>query len=158
MTRTHIISLALAIGLAAPTAALAADGRVTAPINAFIAAFNKGDVKAAEATHTADVVIIDEPPPFRWVGPGAFQKWVADLAADEKKIGRSDGAVALGGVKREEVAGDTAYVSVAATYAFKDKGVPMQEPSEMTFSLRKTAAGWKISGWTWTGPRPIPRK
>jgi ketosteroid isomerase-like protein len=155
--KTHIIGLTLALSLTAPGAALAADAQVEAPIRAFMAAFNKGDVKAAEATHTADVVIVDEPPPFVWKGPGAFQAWVGDLLADEKKIGRSDGAVTLGDVKREEVDGDHAYVIVEATYAFKDKGVPMKEPSQMTFGLRKVGGAWKISAWTWTGPRPIAR-
>ena len=154
--KTHIIGLALALSLAAPGAALASD-QVEAPIRGFIAAFNKGDVKGAEAMHTADVVIVDEPPPFRWIGPGAFGKWVADLLADEKKIGRADGGVTLGAFKREEVDGDHAYVVVEATYAFKDKGVPMKEPSQMTFGLRKVGGAWKIAAWTWTGPRPIPQ-
>ena len=155
---TRIVGFSLALSLLAPGAALAANAQVEAPIRAFVAAFNAGDIKAAEATHTADVIILDEPPPFRWIGPGAFQKWVADLTADEKKIGRSDGAVSLGAFKREEVAGDHAYVIVEATYAFKDKGVPMKEPSQMTFGLHKVGGAWKISAWTWTGPRPIPRK
>jgi len=54
------------------------------------------------------------------------------------------------------VSGQTAYVVVAATYTFKQKGVAMREPAQMTFSLAKEAAGWKIAGWTWTGPDPVP--
>jgi hypothetical protein len=34
----------------------------------------------------------------------------------------------------------------------------MHEPAQMTFALSKTAEGWKIAGWSWTGPDPTPAK
>jgi hypothetical protein len=43
---------------------------------------------------------------------------------------------------------------VPAVYAFKEKGVALREPSQMTFVLKKGASGWLIHGWTWTGPKP----
>jgi ketosteroid isomerase-like protein len=156
--KSYLTALAAAVALLAPGVAQAADATLNAPIQAFTAAFNKGDLKAAEATQTADVIIIDEPAPFRWIGPGAFQHWVADLDKDEKARGRSEGRVALGAVKREEVAGDAAYVIVEADYIFKEKGVPKHEPSQWTFALRRVAGAWKISGWTWSGPRAQPHK
>ena len=151
-------SAVAALILVIPGAALAADSATMVPIRQFISAFNKGDLKAAEAAHTADVIIVDEPAPFLWKGPGAFKAWVADLERDEKARDRTDGAVTLGQTRREEVAGDAAYVIVDADYAFKDKGAPMHEPSQMTYRLTKTSEGWKISSWTWTGPRAQPRK
>jgi ketosteroid isomerase-like protein len=147
-----------ALGLLTPAAALAADAQVTATIHQFIDSFNKGDIKAAEATQAADVVIVDEPPPYVWKGPGAFQAWLGDLDRDAKAHGQTDQSVTLGAPAREEVSGDNAYVIVPATYAFKEKGVAMREPSRMTFALKKTAEGWKISAWTWTGPRATPAK
>lgn len=156
MQRLLVVAIC-AFGLLAPGAALAADPQVMAPVRQFIESFNQGDVKAAEATHAADVVIVDEAPPFVWKNPGAFQAWLASLTKDDKARGRTDGAVALGEPTREEVAGDAAYVVVPAEYTFKEKGVAMHEPSQMTYALRKTATGWKISSWTWTGPAPTPR-
>jgi hypothetical protein len=64
----------------------------------------------------------------------------------------------LGAVKREVVSGATGYVVMEATYTFKQKGVAMREPAEMTFALKKSAKDWKIAGWTWTGPDPVPAK
>ena len=154
--RHQLLGLALAISLAAPGFARAADSDVSAPVRQFIAAFNVGDLKAAEATHAADAIIIDEPPPFIWRGPGAFQAWLGDLAKDDAARGRTDGHVTLGAPKREEVAGEAAYVIVPVDYAFKDRGVALHEPSQMTLTLRKTSAGWKITSWTWTGPRGQP--
>ena len=50
--------------------AQAPDPQVMAPIEKFMTAFNKGDIAGAEATHAAgaDLVILDEVPPFLWRG------------------------------------------------------------------------------------------
>jgi hypothetical protein len=144
---------------AVPSAAMAANAQLEAPIHQFIDAFDKGDLKTAAATHLASgVSIIDEVAPFAWNGPKAFTTWAADLGRNDKAAGVSGEAVTLGAVTREVVSGQTAYVIFAATYAFKQKGVAMREPAQMTFAMRQTAQGWKIAGWTWTGPDPTPAK
>ena len=43
-----------------------------------------------------------------------------------------------------------------ATYTFKQNGAPMRETAQMTFVMARTADGWKIAGWTWTGPEAAP--
>ena len=126
----------------------------TATVSEFINSFNKGDAKAAEATHTADAVIIDEFAPHRWVGPGAFQAWSAALDKDGKAKGQSNQHVGLGKADRVLVDGDSAYVVVPATYTYKEKGKPIVETAHMAFSLAKGADGWKINGWTWAGTVP----
>ena len=56
---------------------------------------------------------------------------------------------------RAEGTGDRGYVVIEAFYEFKQKGEAMNEdPSFMTFALQKTAAGWRINGWTWSGSTP----
>ena len=126
-----------------------------ASINKFLEAFNKGDMAGAAATHAsgADLVIIDEVPPFIWRGAQAFQTWAADLERHDKKQGIADQKVSLGVVTRVEVDGAGAYVVVPSVYTFKERGVAMQETAQMTFSLKKGAGGWLIHGWTWTGPK-----
>jgi hypothetical protein len=64
--------------------------------------------------------------------------------------------MALGKTIREETSGDRAYVVVATEYTFKQKGVAMREPSQMTFALAQQAAGWRIIGWTFAGPKAEP--
>jgi hypothetical protein len=32
----------------------------------------------------------------------------------------------------------------------------MREPSQMTFALKKDGNGWRITGWTFAGPKPVP--
>jgi ketosteroid isomerase-like protein len=150
-----------AAGLAAASissAAMAADAQVEAPIHQFIDAFNKGDIKGAAATHLASVSIVDEFAPHIWQGPNGFMAWAGDLMADAKAHGQTGNTVKLGALKREVVSGDAAYVIVAATYSYKQMGAAMREPGQMTYALKKTAEGWKIAGWSWTGPNPTPAK
>lgn len=145
--------------LSMASAAAAADPQLAAPIHQFIDAFNKGDGKTAGATHlAAGVSIIDEVPPYLWEGPKAFETWAADLAKNDAAAGITEEKVTLGAVTREVASPDTAYVIVAATYTFRQKGVAMREPAYMTFALKKDSGAWKIAGWTWTGPDPVPAK
>ena len=146
--------MCLLMGVAA--GAQTPDPQVIAPIQKFIDSFNKGDSAGAAATHAAeaDLVIIDEVPPFLWRGARAFQLWSTDLDNDAKKHGLTDPMVKLGAPTRTEVNGDQAYVVIPAVYTFKERGVAMRESAQMTFALRKGPGGWLIHGWTWTGAKP----
>jgi ketosteroid isomerase-like protein len=144
--------------LAAPASAQTPDAEVMAPIQKFMDSFNKGDAAGAAATHaaTADLVIIDEVPPYVWHGAKAFQAWSADLESDAKKNGITEPMVTISKATRIEQNGDRSYVVVPAVYTFKQRGTPMRETAQMTFVLKKGASGWLIEAWTWTGPKPRP--
>ncbi len=133
-----------------------ADPTLMAPIQKFIDSFNKGDVAGAAATHVpgADLAIIDEVPPYLWRGAQAFQTWSADLESDAKKNGIAEPLVTISAATRTETNGDHAYVVVPAVYTFKQRGVAMREAAQITVVLRKSAGGWLISAWTWSGPKP----
>lgn len=148
--------LCLCLGSAAGVQAQGTDPQVVAPIKKFIDAFNKGDMAGAAAAHASDVVIVDEVPPYLWRGAQALQTWAAALEADSKKNGMSEEKVTLGAATRVEVNGNDAYVVTPAVFTFKQKGAAMRESAQMTFVLKKEAAGWLIHSWTWTGPRPKP--
>jgi ketosteroid isomerase-like protein len=147
--------VALACSIAGSVHAQSADPQITAPINKFMEAFNKGDAAGAAATHLsdADLTIVDEVAPFSWHGAKAFQSWAGDLEADAKKSGITDQKVTVKAPTRVETAGDSAYVVVPSVYEFKLNGVAMRETAQMTFVMKKGASGWLIHGWTWTGPR-----
>ncbi len=161
MISTHrwLAFTAAACGLAlAPASAQAAPAAPSpaATVRAFIGAFNKGDMKTAEATHVAAPSILDEPPPHLWTGAGAFMGWAGDLQKDAMAHGQSGNKVTLGKVARQQIDGDSAYVVVPATYTYKEKGVAMTESAKMAFSLTKDGDAWKIAGWAWAGT--IPQK
>ena len=154
LTLGAVVCLLVATGAAMP-AQTTTDPQMMAPINTFMEAFNKGDMAAAAATHsaTADLVIIDEVPPFRWQGAQAFQAWAGDLDADAKNRGMTEPKVTIRPATRVETSGSDAYVIVPAVFTFKEKGAAMRATAQMTFVLRKETAGWLIHGWTWTGAR-----
>jgi hypothetical protein len=152
------LTVAAVVGvlMSAPAGAQTPDPQLTAPIQKFMDSFNKGDIAGAAATHAAgaDLVIIDEVPPFVWRGPKAFQAWSTALEAASKQAGITDQMVTIKAPTRVESSGDSAYVIVPAVYSYKEKGVAMTESAQMTFALKKGATGWLIHGWTWTGPKP----
>jgi len=122
-----------------------------AVVEQFTDAFNKGDTKTAAATCAQETSIIDEFPPHEWHGAGACAKWMADYDADAKKNGITDGSVKLSPPKHVDVAADRAYVVVPADYSYKQKGKPVKETgSLLTVALQKSAAGWRITGWSWS--------
>jgi len=124
---------------------------VIAPVRQIVDAFNKGDTKTAAAVCADQTSIIDEFPPHEWHGPGGCAKWMADYDADAKKNRITDGVVTLGTPKHVDITADRAYVVVPADYAYKQKGKAVKETgSLLTVALQKGAAGWRITGWSWT--------
>jgi len=149
----RLVLAAVAASLLTATSAWAG-ATPEATIHQFIDAFDKGDAAGAAATHAADVSIIDEMAPHIWSGSGAFQAWAGAVMADAKANGESGNAVTLGDVIRSQDDGDTAYVTINATYSYTQKGAAIAEPAQMAFALRKTSGDWKITAWAWSGTVP----
>ena len=148
---------AIIVGIIASFAAASAALAGTTPVGTvhdFVDAFDKGDAAGAAATQSPDVTIIDEVTPFVWKAPGGFQAWAGALMGDAKAKGQSGNKVTLGETIRAQEEGDTAYVVMAATYSYDQKGAAMSEPARMVFALKKTAADWKITAWAWAGDPP----
>ena len=123
---------------------------VMTTVQHYVDAFNKGDTKAAASLCAQSTAIIDEFPPYEWHGAGGCAKWMAAYDEDARKNGVTDGVVTLGSPRHVDVAANNAYVVVPADYAFKQNGKAVKETaSTLTIALRKTAAGWRISAWSW---------
>ncbi|MGC1381883.1 MAG: hypothetical protein WA814_12775 [Candidatus Baltobacteraceae bacterium] len=124
---------------------------VMATIHQFINGFNRGDEASAVATCAQDASIIDDFPPHEWNRPQACSDWWAALAAYDKEHGMSSGTVALGTPWHLSVTDNRGYVVVPATYSYKQNGKPtVERGSVFTVALRKTSAGWRITGWAWS--------
>src|SRR5690349_20520923 len=149
-----MLSAALAFAAASlvqGTALTAAQNAVMTPVTQFIDAFNKGDVKAATSMCADQASIIDEFPPHEWHGSGSCARWMQDFDADAKKNGITDPVVTLAGPSHVDVSGDRAYIVVPADYVYKLKGkVTKETGSTLTLALQKGAAGWKLTGWSWS--------
>ena len=155
MTARMILAGALLLALA-PTAR-AADTDVENTISQFSAALHAGDSKAAKNFLTARTVILDDVAPYYWGGTNAFESWQADLAKASTARGMSEEDAQLGAPTRVEVTGDHAYAILPATHIFKMNGRMMHEVAQLTFILVKDmGSDWKITSWTWTGPKATP--
>ena len=149
----------LACLLTASTASAASQANVMQPIRQFIDSFNAGDSKTAFAAWAkGDITIIDEFPPYRWVGPQAPRVWAADDDKFDRATGVTEPSVKYGEPSRSEIEGDAAYVIVPAVYIYKQHGVAMAEEGQITFVLRAEEPGWKIASWTWSGVKPHPAR
>jgi ketosteroid isomerase-like protein len=153
---TSRMILAGALLLAFAPAARAAGADVETTITQFSAALHAGDSKAAKTFLTARTVILDDVAPYYWGGAKAFESWQADLAKASAAKGMSEEDAELGAPTRVEVTDDHAYAILPATHTFKMKGRIMREVAQLTFILAEDPAGWKITSWTWTGPRATP--
>jgi ketosteroid isomerase-like protein len=119
-------------------------------LNHFADAFNKGDAKAALALCSEQALIIDEFPPYLWRGTGCG-KWMSDYDVNAKKNGITDGHVVLGVARHVDITGDIAYVVMPIDYTFRKKGKAQREMgSLLTVTLQKGAAGWQLTGWTYS--------
>ena len=157
MISKAIVTLASLLLIPAALAAPADD--VSNAIHQFIDAFNSGDAKAVDAAYAAgSVSITDEFAPYRWTGPHAGHAWAAAYDKHAQATGVSDGNVKYSDTTRTEVDGNYAYAVVPTLYSYKLHGAPTQEEGQMTFALHRTAGGWKIQAWTWTGVKPHPAK
>jgi len=124
---------------------------VLAAVNQFIDGFNKGDVKSALAACATPAFIIDEFPPYAWMGATACADWANDFEANSKKDRITDPVVKLGTARHVDVTGERAYVVIPASYRFKQASKPMAETSStLTVALQKAATGWLITGWSWS--------
>ena len=117
-------------------------------VNQFTSGFNKADGKATLATCAHQTFVVDEFPPHAWQTCAA---WFNAYNAWAKQNGVTDGMVTLGEPKHVEINGDRAYLVVPTTFSFKQNGKPAKEEgSTLTLVLQKSAAGWRITAWTWT--------
>jgi ketosteroid isomerase-like protein len=152
--KSTLAVLALALMTQAPSVAAqqtAEQKAALAVVNQFIDGFNKGDVPAALATCAEQTSIIDEIPPFEWSGAGACGKWAADYDADAKKKGITAGAVTMGTPRHNVISGDRAYLVIPTSYDVTQNGKPVKQTGAvMAVTLRKGAAGWKITAWSWS--------
>jgi hypothetical protein len=121
-----------------------------AAVRQYIDGFNKGDVKQMVATFAVPGSILDGMAPHVWQGPSAAEDWFRDVLVEGKQHGASDYLVTIGEPLHNNITGDSAYVVVPATMAFKVHGKQVtQSGAIFTVALRKFADGWRIAAWAW---------
>lgn len=149
MTRIGLALAATCLTLALSPAARAQDGEAAAlaPVRQFADAMNAGDMKTASAAYTASATIIDEFAPHHWT---SFADWAHDADTFFKAGGVTGLKIALSAPSYKEIGASYAYAVVPTTLSWMASGKPGGEKGLFTFSLAKTAEGWRITGWAWS--------
>jgi hypothetical protein len=144
MNRATIVLAASVLTLAGAGSALASDKD---DILAVLKQWN--DTETAVASCADDASVIDDFPPFEWRGPGACANWAKAFDGFAQKNGITDVSGTIGKPKQFVVDKDRAYVVAPGTFSYTTKGKPVKLTAVAAFSLHKTAAGWKITSWSW---------
>jgi hypothetical protein len=149
--RVVILILTVLIVGSMPRLAYASDrAAVIAPVHQFIDGLNTGNGKSTLAACASPASIIDDFSPHEWQGPTACADWLKAFDAYSKQNKITDGVVTLGTPWYFDVNSDRAYVVIPATFTYKQNGKPEAENgSVFTLALKKTTAGWRITGWAW---------
>ncbi len=143
-----IIACALAF-LSVGTAGASEKTAVMAVIHQWVDTFNRGDMKSSLAACADQTVVMDEIPPDVWQGSGACAAWKDAYDAWVKSNGVTEVSEAIGKVHHIDISGGFAYVVQSANFSWTEKGKSMSEEAIETVTLKKTSAGWRITGWAW---------
>jgi ketosteroid isomerase-like protein len=158
MLRTILVIAAFVMSLAQSAApATASDASdIMSVIQQFNNAGNAGNLKTYAAYCANDFAIIDRVPPYVFRGSSACaDNWNA-VVAWEKQKGIVDGGIRLSSPLAVFVTGESAYAVVPATNMFTRNGQSAVELADWTFSLRRLAGKWRITGWTWAVRKAHP--
>src|SRR5258708_2461308 len=116
--RRILISLAIT-ALAATPAVASEEKNVMAVVPQLTGLFNEGTATSALATCADETSIIDDIPPYVWLGSGVCYSWMNVLDAESKKSSVTDISTTLLKPRHVLVAADRAYVVVPINFAFK---------------------------------------
>lgn len=142
-----IIVLAASMLTVVPAASALASDRDD--VMAVLNLWNDPDSAKSVSSCADDASVIDDFPPFEWRGAGACANWSKAFDGFAQKNGITDPTGTIGKPKRFMVNADRAYVVVPATFSYTMKGKPVKLTAVATFSLHKTASGWRITAWSW---------
>lgn len=120
-----------------------------AAINRLVAAANHSDVAGIEAEVAPEGTVIDDLPPYYWVGPHAFREWQAVVAGNWKSHGVTAANMTVHEGPLTDVTGDFAYAPEPAHFAIQAGTQKMELDGTLTFSLVRIAGKWQVRSMTW---------
>jgi uncharacterized protein (TIGR02246 family) len=144
---SRIAILAVCFGLAAVPAYAQDQAAAQNLVDAWAAAFNKGDAKAIAALYTADAYVLPDHAAMAH-GRAAIEKMVKQLTADGNY--QNDLKLAVLGVRQI----DPNAASQLGTYTITVKGPqPHQEIGKFASVLRKVGGKWLIQTDIWNADK-----
>lgn len=128
-----------------------ARNEIIALIKTALDAFNRKDSETFKSVYGGDIVMVDGFAPFRWIGPGAQDKWWADAENWGKAGGVVKEHIAVEGIRCCEVTDTRAYATLSATLTITLKvREPIVRPGILAYTFAKHGDAWKAEGHTWS--------
>lgn len=142
------MTIIFALAVSAGSAFAAEKDDVVAAVHQYLDSLNKPETVSAMCD--SHVSIIDEFPPHEWHGPTACADWWKAYNAYNEKSGITDVDGKLGTPLTVDVNEDRAYFVAPFTYTYKQHGKSIKETASFAVALRRTQAGWRITGWAYS--------
>lgn len=133
------------------TAARASDETdAQAVVTAWVAEFNRGDLKAFVSRCAPHAAVIDGFPPYSWSG---CADWMSAYVTNSKAIKLTDGQLSIGVPVSAFSDAGRVYLVYPATFSDKEDGKPVSYIGTWTITLEKTQNRWvgTGSGSNWGG-------
>lgn len=138
------------LAVAVPTSFASDKADVTDAVKRYLDNLEPNKIQTALEMCDSEVSILDEFSPHEWHGPTACADWWKAESAHNQASGITDEDAPLGTPETVDVNGDRAYFVAPMTYTYKQHGKAVKESATFTVSLRRTSAGWRITGWAYS--------
>jgi hypothetical protein len=148
-----ILTILLTVAMGSPASFASDKDDVVGVVNRYLdnlATEHPEKVRVALGLCDSQVSILDEFPPHEWHGPTACADWWKGYLAYNDKSGITPDGGALGTPQTVDVNGDHAYFVAPLTYTYKQRGKSIKETASFAVALRRTPAGWRITGWAYS--------
>lgn len=148
-----ILVFLLAIAIGAPASFASDKSEVVDAVHRYLDNLDPEHPEKLQIAFTmcdSEISILDEFPPHEWHGPTACTVWWKGLLAYDDRNGITDGDATLATPQTVDVNGDHAYFVAPMTYKYKQHGKPIKETAAFAVALRRTQAGWRITGWSFS--------
>ena len=148
-----ILTILLTVAMGSPASFASDKDDVVGVVNRYLdnlSTEHPEKVQVAVGLCDSQVSILDEFPPHEWQGKTACADWWKGYLAYNNKSGITPVDGVLGTPQTVDVNGDRAYFVAPLTYMYKQHGKSIKETASFAVALRRTQAGWRITGWAYS--------
>lgn len=155
-----MLALAIATGwcllMFAPSASAderPSESELLKPVEEWVEAFNRWEIKYPQSSFTDDAVVVDQFPTFLWVGAGSARMWWIALNGDSEQEHERRRALAqhleLGPVQFLQSDGKSAYFVRPATLTWISRGKTHEMKASWIATERLVGGSWRITSHAW---------
>lgn len=127
---------------------------IAAAVGRFVDAVNDGRFDQAATAFAPDATIVDDLPPYRWIGRDAASHWFLAMGDNAAQSHITSIFMEVGKPSRTDVSGDRAYVVVPGVLHVRTADRDLRARGTISYTLQRSGRRWLIDSLVWTGPEP----